>query len=166
MRWLIKQRKTLLLLCNLPLLFLSACEGKEAFVKRESPVVTENRQAEEEKMKIKVQVGEAAFKAVLEENSAAQELAELLRHDPLTMQMSEYAGFEKVGFIGKSLPADDVRMTSRAGDIVLYNENQLVLFYGSNTWSYTKIAHIDDLSGWKEALGNGDVTVRLSIEGE
>ena len=55
--------------------------------------------------------------------------------------------------------------TTRAGDIVLYTGNQIVIFYGSNSWSYTRLGRIDDLTGWEEALGNGDVTVRLSLKG-
>lgn len=116
-------------------------------------------------MEVNVQIGETVFQAVLETKEAAKTLVGILQHAPLTLQMSEHGGFEKVGAIGRRLPADDVRMTTQAGDLVLYNGDQLVLFYGSNTWSYTKIGHIKDLSGWKEALGNGDITIILSLEG-
>lgn len=68
-----------------------------------------------------------------------------------------------VGSLGTSLPADDSRTTTRAGDIVLYNGNQIVVFYGSNSWSCTRIGKIDDLSGWEDALGSGDVTVTFSL---
>lgn len=83
--------------------------------------------------------------------------------EPAVIQMKDYSGFEKVGSLGKSLPASDRQMTAQAGDILLYNDSQIVIFYGSNSWSYTKLARIDDLSGWEEALGNGDVTVTFSI---
>ena len=53
---------------------------------------------------------------------------------------------------------------TQAGDIVLYNANQIVIFYGSNSWSYTRLGHIDDLTGWEEALGSEDVTVTFSLE--
>lgn len=68
-----------------------------------------------------------------------------------------------VGSLETDLPADDSRTTTRAGDIVLYNGNQIVVFYGSNSWSYTRIGKIDDLSGWEDALGSGDVTVTFSL---
>ena len=77
--------------------------------------------------------------------------------------MSDYSGFEKVGALGTSLPASNSQTTTQAGDIVLYNGNQIVVFYGSNSWSYTRLGHIDNLTGWEEALGSGDVMVTFSL---
>lgn len=62
------------------------------------------------------------------------------------------------------MPTDNRQITTQSGDIVLYQGNQIVLFYGANTWSYTQIGHVNDLSGWQEALGGGDVTITLSLE--
>ena len=115
-------------------------------------------------MNMKVQVGDMIFSATLEENAAVSALVEMMRESPVVLQMSDYSGFEKVGPLGTSLPADNNQTTTHAGDIVLYNGNQIVIFYGSNSWSYTRLGHIDDLTGWEEALGNGDVTVRFSLE--
>ena len=56
-----------------------------------------------------------------------------------------------------------MQLTTQAGDIVLYNSNQIVVFYGSNSWSYTKLAAIADLEGWEEALGDGSVEITFSI---
>ena len=116
-------------------------------------------------MKLKVEAGEQAFSATLEENAAVDALVELLRQGPLTLQLHDYSGFEKVGPLGASLPAEDRQTTTQAGDIVLYTGDQIVIFYGSNSWRYTRLGHIDDLTGWEEALGSGDVTVRLSLKG-
>ena len=99
-----------------------------------------------------------------EENAVMSALVEMMRESPVVLQMSDYSGFEKVGPLGTSLPADNSQTTTHAGDIVLYNGNQIVIFYGSNSWSYTRLGHIDDLTGWEEALGNGDVTVTFSLE--
>ena len=99
-----------------------------------------------------------------EENAVVSALVEMMRESPVVLQMSDYSGFEKVGPLGTSLPADNSQTTTHAGDIVLYNGNQIVIFYGSNSWSYTRLGHIDDLTGWEEALGNGDVTVTFSLE--
>ena len=64
-----------------------------------------------------------------------------------------------------SLPREDSQTTTQAGDIVLYSGNQIVVFYGSNAWAYTRLGHITDKSAadLEELLGNGDVTLTLSI---
>ena len=111
-----------------------------------------------------VQVGDVVFSATLEENEAVSELVEMMQESPVVIQMSDYSGFEKVGPLGTSLPVNNSQTTTQAGDIVLYNGNQIVIFYGSNSWSYTRLGHIDDLTGWEEALGSGDVTVTFSLE--
>ena len=111
-----------------------------------------------------MQVGNSSFTVTLENNSAANALADMLREKPLVIQMSDYSGFEKVGSLGKRLPTSNSQTTTNAGDIVLYNGNQIVIFYGSNTWSYTRLGKIDDLSGLEEALGSGDVTVIFSMK--
>ena len=113
---------------------------------------------------MKVQVGDVVFSATLEENEAVSVLVEMMRESSVVIQMSDYSGFEKVGSLGVSLPASNSQTTTQAGDIVLYNKNQIVIFYGSNSWSYTRLGHIDDLTGWEEALGSGDVTVIFSLE--
>ena len=83
---------------------------------------------------------------------------------PIVIEMDDYSGFEKVGSLGTSLPASNSQMTTQAGDIVLYNSSQIVMFYGSNSWSYTKLAEVDDLTDGEDALGSGSVTVTFSIE--
>ena len=69
-----------------------------------------------------------------------------------------------MGDLGISLPASNRRITTQTGDIVLYQGSQVVIFYGSNTWSYTRLGRMDDLTGWEEALGGGDVSVTFSLE--
>ena len=100
-----------------------------------------------------------------EDNDAVQSLKELCRNQPLTIYMSMYGGFEQVGSIGTSLPQNDVQTTTSAGDIVLYSGNQMVVFYGSNSWAYTRLGHITDKTAdeMTELLGNGNVTITLSM---
>ncbi len=126
----------------------------------------ESQQVEEEnsEMQMNVQVGGSTFTATLEENEAVDALVDMMEQSPVTIQMSDYSGFEKVGPLGTSLPTSNQQTTTQAGDIVLYQGNQIVMFYGSNSWSYTRLGHIDDLTGWEEALGSGDVTVTFSLE--
>ena len=128
-------------------------------------MTVDNTENEEEltEMKMTVQVGESTFTATLEENAAVDALVEMMEHGSVTIQMSDYAGFEKVGALGSSLPTSNRQTTTQAGDIVLYQGNQIVLFYGSNSWSYTRLGKIDDLTGWTEALGGEDVSVTFSL---
>lgn len=114
--------------------------------------------------KMNVQVGENSFTATLESNSAVDALAAMLQDAPIVLSMSDYSGFEKVGSLGTSLPASNSQITAQAGDIVLYNGDQIVILYGSNSWSYTRLGKIDDLSGWESALGGGEVTVTFSLD--
>lgn len=120
---------------------------------------------ESAEMKMTIQVGESTFTATLEENAAVDALVEMMESGPVTIQLSDYAGFEKVGALGASLPTSNSQITTQAGDIVLYQGSQIVLFYGSNSWSYTRLGRIDDLTGWTEALGSGDVSVTFSLGG-
>jgi hypothetical protein len=132
-----------------------------------APQLSQNGEAEEEteQMKMNVNVNGRDFTATLEQNSASAALVQMMKSKSITLKLSDYGGFEKVGALGRSLPTSNRQITTKSGDIVLYQGNQIVMFYGSNSWSYTKLGHIDDLSGWKEALGRGDVTVTLSLKG-
>ena len=113
-----------------------------------------------------MRIGETAVAVDWEENASVAALRELCRESPLTIAMSPYGGFEQVGAIGTSLPRSDVQTTTDAGDIVLYAGNQLVVFYGSNSWAYTRLGRITDQSAEEltALLGNGAVTVTLSME--
>ena len=132
----------------------------------EQPAASSNTgSGEDAAMKMNIAVNDYSFTATLAENAAVDALVDGMEEGPITLELSDYAGFEKVGPLGRSLPASDSQTTTHAGDIVLYQGDQIVLFYGSNSWSYTRLGHIDDLTGWEDALGGGDVTVTLSLEG-
>ena len=99
-----------------------------------------------------------------EENDSVYALRELAKTG-LTIQMSMYGGFEQVGSIGQRLPSSDRQTSTSSGDIVLYSSNQLVVFYGSNSWAYTRLGRITDKTPeeMRELLGNGDVTITLTM---
>ena len=101
-----------------------------------------------------------------EENESVAALTELVKDKPLTVQTSMYGGFEQVGSIGTSLPRNDAQTTTQAGDIVLYSGSQIVVFYGTNSWAYTRLGHITDQTAaqMKDLLGNGNVTIEFSLE--
>lgn len=123
--------------------------------------------AEEETDKmLQLKISDTIVEVAWEENESVEELRKLCGSGPLTIQMSMYGGFEQVGSIGTSLPRNDVQTTTSAGDIVLYSGNQIVVFYGSNSWAYTRLGHITDLdaAGMTQLLGNGDVVITVSLE--
>ena len=100
-----------------------------------------------------------------EDNESVEALKGLVLSEPLSIQMSMYGGFEQVGPIGQSIARDDQQTTTRAGDIVLYSGNQIVVFYGSNSWAYTRLGHVDlTEQEMAELIGNVDVTITISIE--
>lgn len=129
-----------------------------------------NQQAEDEenmasKRKLQIQIGEVTLTATLEDNDAANALVDLITETPLTINFSQYGGFEQVGAIGTKLPRNDVQTTTSAGDLCLYSGNQMVMFYGSNSWAYTRLGKIDNLAGSElsNLLGNGDVTATFTL---
>lgn len=103
--------------------------------------------------------------ATLVNNSATQKLVSLLSEGPITIQMSEYGGFEMVGALPQSLPTSNSNITTAPGDIMLYLGQNIVIFYGTNSWSYTRLGKIDDATAEniKEFLGSGGVSVTLSL---
>lgn len=128
----------------------------------------ETTQATEQEMlhMIKLTIGEHTIHARLADNAAAKELAQLLESGSIEMPASNYGGFEKVCSLGTRLTASDVQTTTQAGDIMLYSSNQIVIFYGSNSWAYTRLAKVvDEDIPQLQALLSGDedsVTIALA----
>ncbi len=115
---------------------------------------------------IKIKVNNNVLEVKLEDNEATKSLVERLKNGDITVNANEYGGFEKVGNLGFSLPRNDTSITTSSGDIVLYQGNQISLFYNSNSWSYTKIGRVQNVSSseLKNILGSGDVTLVLSLD--
>ena len=113
-----------------------------------------------------MKIGDTKVNVEWEDNQAVEALRDMAKDGDITIQMSMYGGFEQVGSIGQSLPRDDKQTTTSSGDIVLYSGNQMVVFYGSNSWSYTRLGHISDKDEAEMAdlLSNGDVTITISRE--
>lgn len=126
---------------------------------------TETESKEAESM-LQMRIGDTPVNVEWEDNGSVEALKALCQESPLTIRMSMYGGFEQVGSIGQSLPRDDSRTTTQAGDIVLYSGDQIVVFYGTNSWAYTRLGHITDKSAKEmaELLGNGDVTITIGME--
>lgn len=120
---------------------------------------------EEAEIMLQIQVGATLLTAALEDNSSADALKEMLSEGPLTIEVENYGGFEKVGTLPESLPRNDTQMTAQPGDIMLYQGNSIVFFHGSNSWSYTKLGTIEQTGDLdlKEVLGGQESTVTLSL---
>ena len=108
------------------------------------------------------------IEVILAENCAVDALVEILTQGDITYTADDYGGFEKVGSLGYTLPTDNSQITTQAGDVILYSGNQIVLFYGSNSWAYTRIGKISgySVSELRTLLGagNGNVQVRISLK--
>ena len=115
-------------------------------------------------MKLTLKIDGIEVDVIWADNDSVKALKNLAK-DGLTINMSKYGGFEQVGSIGSTLPSTDTRITTNPGDIVLYSSNQIVLFYDSNTWSYTKLGHINlSKSELTDLLGDEDVVITLNLK--
>ena len=116
-------------------------------------------------VKLGIQVNDYYMSAVFENNSSAEALIKELKKGSITIDMHDYGDFEKVGPLGVSIPRNDEQITAEAGDVILYQGNQLTIYYDTNSWSFTKVAKIENVTQDElmEILGTGNVTVVLSI---
>ena len=141
--------------------------------KGEQPLQTPEKQVEikeqETKMtdKIQLTISGTTLPVIIEDNVATRALVAALREGSITYTARDYGGFEKVGALGRSLPTSDTDITTQAGDVILYNGDNIVLFYGSNSWSYTRLGKIqyktlDELKSFLKA-GGGTISVTLSL---
>ena len=123
------------------------------------PVEPSDEETQEAEDAMRLLIGETEVPVTWENNVSVEELKEL---SPVTIQMSMYGGFEQVGPIGQSIVRNDVQTETSYGDIVLYSGNQIVIFYGSNSWAYTRLGHVDlSQQEMREMLGSGDVAITL-----
>ena len=120
-------------------------------------------------MKISIQItsdsGSHKLNATLADNSSATAFYELLKKGPLTVDMHDYGSFEKVGSLGTTLPRNDSQITTEAGDIILYQGNQITIYYDTNSWNFTRLGKVDGKTQaeLKQILGKGDVTAVFSV---
>lgn len=145
---------------------LSACMPGETTVSSEGSQTAEESQetpSDQEESALKITVGDCELLATFEDNSSADEFRELLEEGPITIEMEDYGGFEKVGPLGTSLSRNDTQITTQPGDVILYQGNQITIYYGTNSWSFTRLARIDDPADLQEKLGEGTVPVTFSL---
>ena len=116
-----------------------------------------------EEYTMQMKINDTPVSVQWEDNESVTALTALVQQTPLTIHMSMYGGFEQVGPIGQSLPRNDIQTMTTSGDIVLYSGNQIVVFYGSNSWAYTRLGLITDKtsSEMAELLGNGNISITI-----
>ena len=126
-------------------------------------------------MKISIQItsdsGNHKLTATLADNSSATAFYQLLEKGPLTVDMHDYGSFEKVGSLGTRLPRNDTQITTSAGDIILYQGNQITIYYDTNSWNFTRLGKVVSTSSTtsitqaelKKILGKGNVTAVFEI---
>ena len=143
------------------LLMLAGCGNPEETGTVSVPQETLRENMEETAMKMFI--GDTEVTVSWEDNEAVETLREMTGQGGVAIAMERYGGWEQVGPMGRSRPRQDAQMTAQPGDIMLYSGDQMVVFYGTNSWSYTRLGHITDRSGeeLKDLLGQEDVTVRL-----
>lgn len=118
--------------------------------------------------RMNIEIGDSVLTATLVENSSTDALKEVLAEGPLTVNMRDYERMEKVGPLGMDLPRNDEPITTEAGDLILYQGNALVIYYAPNSWSFTRLGKIDEVTAdeLREVLGDGNVTITLSLPRE
>ena len=115
---------------------------------------------------MKMKINDTDVKVSWENNDSVKALSELASQGDVTIEMNAYGGFEQVGPIGTTLPSNDTSIKTHAGDIMLYTSDHMVIFYGSNSWSYTRLGRITDKSAseLKSLLSGRGITVTITAE--
>ena len=163
-------KKMLIIIMTIALIVLSvACTGgKESQMHDDMEETQQTGNNEEEKgtigMTLKINGKEVNVK--WEDNGSVRALADLASEGPITIDTSLYGGFEQVGGLGTTLPNNDVNTTTEPGDIVLYNGNNIVVFFGTNTWAYTRLGHIEGKNEeeLKTMLGSNSAVLTITLD--
>ena len=115
-------------------------------------------------MKISIQItsdsGKSELTATLVDNSSATAFYQLLKKGPLTVDMHDYGNFEKVGPLGTTLPRNDTQITTTAGDIILYQGNQITIYYDTNSWNFTRLGKV--VSTLRQNSGTASSTTSIT----
>lgn len=151
------------------MLCLCSCSADEPLTTTlDTVITTDSTEKPKENVEMNnfyIKANDTVLTAKFADNSSAAAFKELLEKGDLTLALSDYGSFEKVGYIGHTLPRNDEQITTAPGDIILYQGNQITIYYDTNSWSFTRLGKIENTTKNEllSALGNGDVTVTFSI---
>lgn len=151
-------KRITIILLSAAMIFAAACSGgqtqdapepeaADAQEQQEQSVQSAESSAEEDKMtEMILKINGEEVNVTWEDNDSVRALAELAAGSGLTAETSIYGGFEQVGGLGTALPSSDTQQTAQPGDIMLYSSSNIVVFFGNNSWAYTKLGHIEGKS--------------------
>ena len=113
-----------------------------------------------------IEVNNKELVVKVENNSSSKALIEKLKQGNITINARDYSNFEKVGELGFSLPTNDTQITTKPGDVILYQGNNICLYYGTNSWNFTKLGEVTNVNQeeLKNILGDGNVTMTLKLK--
>ena len=117
---------------------------------------------------INMEVNGTAIQIDLTPSSSSEALEELLKEGPLVISMMDYAHMEKFGNLGVNLPRNDQHITTKAGDVILSEGNLLVIYYAPNTWNFTRLGRVVNMTGQelKKVLDKGNIMATLTLHAE
>ena len=151
-------KKRIVIILFLVLVFTVGCS---------SPSEGEQSNVDLEVSQMYITINDNKLEVTLAKNESVAALIEILKQGDIVYTADDYGGFEKVGNIGHKLPRNDMQIKTEAGDVILYQGNQFVLFYGSNSWYYTRIGKINGYSAQELrtllCAGEGKVQVTVSL---
>lgn len=155
--------KKIISMIGLSLIFLLfGCNNKNIITDSSITISKEDEEIMNKSLTLKINDNEILVNWL--NNESINDLKELAKNE-FIINMKKYGGFEQVGSIGKYISSNDERITTSPGDIVLYSSNQIVIFYGANTWEYTKLGHIDlSKEELTNLLGNDNVIIKLELK--
>lgn len=168
-------KKILFILTAIIMLFMVGCTSEPDMTESQEPQSQYNILSDEEtsnymnekneNTNLTLSVDGTQLRVKWENNSSVSALKELAADGNLTIKAHQYGGFEQVGSLPQRIESNDVHMTAEPGDIMLYSSNSVVVYYGTNTWAYTKLGHIENLSEaeLQELLSGETVTLTFSL---
>ena len=142
------------------------CEWLKQYDLKGKEIVKDDMEPIRQTCVLVIEANGKIFYASFEDNSSAEALKKKLNSEAITVDMHDYGGFEKVGALPWDLPRNDTQITTGPGDVILYQGNQITIYYDTNNWNFTRLAHIENATKDEllAALGDGGVSVKFSLE--
>ena len=149
-----------LFICLSVFLFLTGCNKQ---VVKEDVIQTNKEEEVSENKTMKLFINDVEVPVTWLDNETVKEIEDEVNNNDIVVSMNMYGGNEQYGSLGRSFVSNNTQTTTSIGDIVLYNNDNIVVFYGSNTWSYTRLGKMN-LEDHEviELLSNSDVKLTLS----